>query len=100
MIDMKISEKEQKEKYSAPVMHDAPKYPYGLCLCLDTASFEKLGIKMPKLGEKMKLEAVVEVTALSASSYKGEEKNINVSLQITEMELKPSAGKSAEEVIY
>jgi len=84
-------------------MREAPQYPYGLCICLDNDSFEKLGIEMPKLGDKLTLEATVEVTSLSASSYNGDEKRLNISLQITEMELAPvskNKGKPAEEVIY
>ena len=81
------------------VLHDTPSYPYGLCLCLDSETFKKLNMKVPILGEKFILHAMVEVSSLSQSSYKGDEKNVNVSLQITEMELEKQ-GTPAEEVIY
>lgn len=73
---------------------DLPEYPYGLRLCLDNDTLKKLGIlKVPPVGSKMKLEAMVEVC--STSSYDTKEKGIinSMDLQICEMSL--TGGKKA-----
>lgn len=102
MIDMKITDKEKKEMSEVSVLKDAPSYPYGLCLCVDSETFKKLGIPVPSLGDKLKLDAIVEVTALNQDRYSGDKKGVNVSLQITEMELEAvdAENKEASEVIY
>lgn len=65
-------------------------YPYGLCLCLNDDVIKKLGLKeMPKVGTKMKLEAMVEVVRTFESESKDGE-NYSMDLQITDMGLSPS----------
>lgn len=97
MVSMKLSkasrEATQPTKGDAP---DAPAYPYGLQLQLDDATIEKLGIKMPKVGGALLLEARVEVTAVSSHDSKDGGKNRNVSLQITEMCLSRNTSSKAE----
>lgn len=99
MIDMKITEEEKKEQQQVSVLDDAANYPYGLKIQLDSESFAKLGIPVPQIGQKMKMMAMVEVCSLSQNNYKGDAKEVEVSLQITDMEIvKPE--KQAHEVIY
>lgn len=78
-----------------------PKYPYGLSINLDDETLAKLGITvLPAVGTKMTLQAVVEVT--STSQYeRQDEKEININLQITDMELGAvQPAQSAASVLY
>lgn len=98
---MKMEEKE-REEYAAPTaISDAPKYPYGLRIHLDTESLKKLGLeKLPALGEKMVIVAVAEVCDLcqSESEYG---KNKSLGLQITQMSVESEAPpKDTAEELY
>lgn len=65
---------------------EGPRYPYGLCLHLDNETLEKLGLSdLPKIGSKLKLEAVVEVNGISANKSGSGENYKSLSLQITDM---------------
>lgn len=89
---MKLSKKEQKEEKAEMLAGpERSSYPYGLCLHLDADELEKLGLgDLPKLGAKLKLEAVVEVNSTSQNSgIYGEHKSVD--LQIVEMGLEPGA---------
>jgi hypothetical protein len=104
MKDMQMTKDEQK-KYSEPTIasssEDKPRYPWGLVINLDSDCLEKLGIeKLPQVGEKMKLHAIVEVS--SANSYASQTgKSQSIGLQITAMELAAhKEEKKAEDVLY
>jgi hypothetical protein len=96
---MKIEKSEADKLYGQPsVMADQPMYPYGLQLHLDDASLGKLGIsQLPKVGEKMIVLAVVDVSSASASEHKGEGVKQGLGLQITEMCLHPYDEKLLKE---
>lgn len=67
---------------------DLPEYPYGLRLCLDNDTLKKLGInKVPAVGSKMKLMAMVEVCSTSAYETKENGMMQTMDLQIVEMSL-------------
>lgn len=102
MIDMKVTEEEKKMNAQTSVLSDAENYPYGLCLYLDADNFKKLGIPLPQIGDKLYLQANVMVKSLNASNSKGDVNEVDVSLQITEMNLgKDSKEKEPpESVIY
>lgn len=56
---------------------------------------------MVQVGEKFKMEAMVEVVSVSAENYKGDAKEISASLQIKEMSLeKKSESVSAAAALY
>lgn len=98
--NMRLSPKEaEAEEDRAEVSNDdAPAYPYGLCINLDSESLAKLGIsEPPAVGTKMALQAIVEV--VSMSQYQNQKTtDSSVSLQITDMDLQ---GKSdAAEKLY
>jgi len=87
MIDMKQSAEEAQEN-SPEATSDAPMYPYGLRISLDDGALEKLGVTvLPKVGSKIQVTAMCEVCSTSEHSDQAGEKEANVSLQITAMEL-------------
>ncbi len=95
MKNMKMDKKKEMDNCCIPSSNpDAPAYPYGLQLYLDTETLKKLGItKLPDVGTIMKIEAVADVCGVSqeASVY-GE--NMSLRLQITDLGL--SEGKEKE----
>lgn len=83
MQSMKI----EKEEYDQPVMAEGSDYPCGLCLYLDEASIDALGLKtLPELGSTMSLQAQVTVTSVSQDQgIYGLQRSLR--LQITAMDL-------------
>ena len=102
-MDMKLSEMEKKEGEINSVL-EKPSYPYGLRIYLDPDSVKKLNLKDPQVGDKMMLEATVEVMSVNAEMVKGDVKELSVGLQIKEMVLESGeeekAEVKAEDVIY
>lgn len=87
MQDMKYEEKEIKD-FSMPQPADTAKYPHGLRISLGKEELKKLGIQdIPKVGEEIKIEAIVEVVEVSSEAEGGDERSHRVSLQIKEMEV-------------
>lgn len=65
-----------------------PEYFYGLRLCLNNDAIKALGLKkLPEVGEKLKLSAMVEVCCKSESESQEYGLSQNMDLQITEMDL-------------
>lgn len=88
MKSMKLTKSEATEMMPKAVEAEAPAYPWGLRLELNDESMKKLGLdKLPKVGDKMKLEAVVVVDRVSQVDTKEGGKREDMSLQITDMEL-------------
>jgi hypothetical protein len=102
LVNMEMSQEEAKEQYGASIAADAPKYPYGLCLRLDEEALSKLGMAaLPKVGQTMMITARVSVQSVSERESMEGEKEQDVSLQITDMELaadKPAG--SPEKALY
>lgn len=99
MIDMTLSPEDAKKMQPtcAPDAGDLPKYPYGLSIYLCDESMKKLGIsEAPDAGQKFVLTAVVEVTQSGVRKTQ-EGVEANADLQITAMELKPTANTSPED---
>lgn len=69
---------------------NAPEYPYGLCIDLNTEALERLGFDtLPAVGTVV--EVVARATVQSVSSRDdGNSPSRNVSLQITDMDVQPS----------
>lgn len=89
MTNMQMSATEAKEYATgaAPV-GDAPRYPYGLCICLSTESLAKLGITtLPEVGSELMVMAKVQVTSVGSSQQMDGDKSNNCDLQITDMTL-------------
>lgn len=101
LVNMKLTPAEAQEADCITSDDGGPKYPYGLSINLDDEALAKLGITtLPAVGTKMVLQAMVEVT--STSQYeRQDEKEININLQITDMELGAAqAAPSAATVLY
>ena len=70
-------------------------YPYGLCISLGKEELKKLGITQPpSVGSKMTITAAVFVKSASTHEYVGDDKEMNVSLQITDMEIGEAKDKA------
>jgi len=86
LVDMKMDAEEAKEQSSTEVAADKPLYPYGLEIRLDDGSLAKLGMTtLPKVGTKVQIVALCEVTSTSQRSDQEGETESSVSLQITAM---------------
>lgn len=108
LVSMAIEKSEADKLYGQPtVMADAPKYPYGLRLSLDSVALDKLGVdKLPGVGEKLMLHAVVEVCCVSAYDSKDGGLKKSIDLQITDLEIESykeekeeSAGQEKQEML-
>ena len=99
MKDMKLTKAESQETMPTEAKSsDGPKYPYGLELRLEGPTLEKLGMdSLPKVGRKMRVSAVAEVTGVSSNEHNGH-KSKCVTLQITKMEV-ASGARTAEEAV-
>lgn len=97
---MRVSDKDKKDLL---VPEEKAAYPYGLRIHLEAKDLEKIGMSgTPEVGVKYMMMAEVEVVSVAIDTEKGDSKEFNTSLQITEMELKEAKAeeKSADAVIY
>lgn len=83
LTDMKMTKAEKKE--NSPMVaseYSGPDFPYGLKLCLDSSSLEKLGFDaLPKVGAKMSVSAVGVVVEVGQHESKNHESR-RVEIQI------------------
>ena len=103
LTDMTLTKDEAKEE--AGLEQDLPRYPYGLCICLDDETMKKLGMTdLPPIGAEMMLTARVRVKSVQAYECQtddGAEKEQHADLQITAMEVVPAqAARSMAERMY
>lgn len=101
MQSMAYTKTEQKEKKNGPIAvgssADGPKYPYGLRLCLDSDTLEKLGLdSLPPVGKRQMLTALVEVCSTSQREEADGDKHKSLDLQIVKMGLGPVSEKSLD----
>lgn len=103
LISMQMTKKEREKQYEPAVASsdNAPVYPWGLALNLDSATLDKLGIEsLPEVGSKLTLVAEVSVTGANENKTTGGTSR-SINLQITKMCLGEGGdGKKAEEVLY
>lgn len=93
MISMK-RKSENMESMPVEVL-SKEEYPYGLCIRLGKEELKKLGITQPPaVGSKMTVTAAVFVKSTSACEYEGQDKEMSVELQITDMEIGESKDKA------
>ena len=103
MKSVEITASEKKDMAYPSVVSDKPKYPWGLRVTVDGETYKKLDLKeIPQVGDKMMMLCLVEVCSVSNEKYEGDENNISVGLQITDMEIKKSEAekKPAENMLY
>jgi hypothetical protein len=96
LVNMKMSKEEAKEQ-SSPSIADAPRYPYGLEICLDDEAIEKLGIGDGlNVGDEVMITAKAQVTRKSGyQTMIGEAEN-SIGLQITDMDVSGESTKATK----
>lgn len=94
MKDLALTAAEAKAEYGecAPSTamdddDDAPRYPWGLSICLDTGTLEKLGIGLMPVGTELNIMATVTVTGNSSRARLKGKDSQDMDLQITAMDL-------------
>ncbi len=102
MTSLKITKADrvaEKKKYDdspcAPGMDD---YGYGLRLRFGEREIDKLGIELPKVGKRMRIEAIAVVVEVSSSDRNGET-NRSLELQVQKIDLDAPDDNSAEEAV-
>lgn len=97
------SEKAEIVKEQDPAGADSvPEFPWGLSICLDEDSLEKLGItELPKPGAIVTITAQAKVTAVRMSANEGEVTDRQgVDLQITDMAVDDGNSGKAVKSLY
>jgi hypothetical protein len=101
LTNMQMSAEEAKEYTQPMTAGDAPKYPYGLCLCLNDDALKKLGINEPlPVGTEVIITAKAKVTSAGAREELDGDKHTNMDLQITDMELSTGAKQADPKAFY
>lgn len=102
MTNMQLTPEEAKQDAAccSPDPDGGPKYPYGLRVDLEGEAVKKLNMpQVPGVGQKMRLTALVDVT--SVRQYENQqEKEISITLQITDMELAEERETSPAQVLF
>lgn len=97
MSDMKMSKAQKKDMAPTAAEADAPSYPYGLSIRLDSASLDKLGItKLPKVGAKVMVNAIGVITSVSQHESKNNDSR-NVEIQLQEMGVESAEPMTSKE---
>jgi hypothetical protein len=100
LVSMKMKKSESNTALAMPA--EAPEYPYGLSLTLDTSALDKLGLDVTELevGSKKMIMAEATVTAISSNESQGGTPQQSVSLQITDLACEEMDTDSTEDKIY
>ncbi len=103
MVDLALTEEEQEERntsYAMPIGM-APKYPYGLSICLDHDTLEKLKVDYEdwEVGDIFHLHCFAKLTSISTNETADGEENCRAELQIVSMaaESEDEENEEAEE---
>ena len=91
----------EAQQMTNPTAADAPKYPWGLNICLNDDSLDKLGVKtLPAVGTEVTIVAKATVAATRESATEGGDAQASMDLQITDMQIdgldKDLLGRAAE----
>lgn len=87
LISMETSPQEAQE-YANPTAAEAPKYPWGLEICLNDDSLDKLGVKaLPAVGTEVTIVAKATVSGTRENATEGEGTRASMDLQITDMQI-------------
>jgi hypothetical protein len=98
---MKYSEEKMNEYRSTMAVPERPEYPYGLCISLEEDQIKALEIVgTPQVGQVMMVMALVTVKSVSTHESEESGEKRSVSLQITDMSVKPYKVKSTEDALY
>jgi len=73
LIDMKLTPREKREEMPMPMKdYKGPDYPYELRITLDEDAMKKLGMKLPKVGDKIEIMGAGSVLSVSSNSHASE----------------------------
>lgn len=87
MINLKSAPKAKDSDATMYPEHEEPAYPYGLCLCLNSETLEKLGIKtLPPVGTELRIVAMATVTSVREQQDADGSTTRGVDLQVTDMD--------------
>lgn len=87
LISMENTAAEAKEQTS-PTADGGPKYPWGLNICLNDDSLDKLGVKtLPAVGTEVTMVAKATVASTSENATESSGTRSSMDLQITDMQL-------------
>lgn len=90
-------EREKKMPLMAAEIGDQPIYPYGLSLCLDDSTLEKLDLDGDcEVGDYIHLFALAKVTSVSKNDT-GDGERCRIELQITHMGIENEDEEDEEE---
>ena len=103
LINMQNTPAEAQQMVN-PSATEAPRYPWGLNICLNDDSLEKLGVKaLPAVGTEVTIIAKATVAATRENATEGDGTHSSMDLQITDMQLdgldKDLFGRAAE-ILY
>lgn len=88
LVDLAYTKAEIKEEKAEYTSGDPSPYPWGLCLRLEKAELDKLGIKeLPQVGSEWHFMAVATVTGVNQSASVTQDEETSVALQITMMQV-------------
>jgi len=92
MKDLTLSKEEAAESYGEvkAETNEGPKYPWGTRLCLDDETMAKLGLSMLPVGTEVMIMAKATVVGMSTSERQGGDREDNIDLQITSMDVTQS----------
>lgn len=83
---------------TAPSSPKQPEYGWGLNLRLENFELEKLKLGLPRVGQKVTIQAVGVVTNVHQSERRGDEEvDRGVGIQITDLAVSTSGGKQSQE---
>lgn len=88
LISMENTAQEAQAQNGLPQAADAPKYPWGLEICLNDDSLDKLGVKtLPAVGTEVTIVAKATVSSTSERATEADGACASMSLQITDMQV-------------
>ncbi len=85
MIDLKLSKRNKNElkTMAQPMENEGPRYPYGMRLTFEEDEVEKLPhLEKMKVGEKVSISGVGEVTSIRMNENKDKKKQYSVEVQL------------------
>jgi len=98
LTNIKNTKADKKKNRGECAISSHEDYPYGLRIELNDEVLSKLGMKMPGVGEEMKVVAVGKVTSVSENQNE-RSRNRSVSIQLQKVEVKPTKKATAEDAV-
>lgn len=97
--DMSLTPEEAKAQYGMGAVaaggdadDDAPKYPWGLDICMSDETLSKLGIGLMPVGTEIMIMAKATVVGTSSRQTQSGGAHQDMDVQITAMDIQPAQG--------